>query len=145
MSTRIKRAATVVAGTALATAAAVVTAAPASASAGETCVRTFNGVCTATVHVNAYTYEGDGTHLYEIGGGFNSFTPGDGIQNPRLHVRVLDRDNRELLSREWSGVGNVQTDPDRSWTIDRKVTGRVCSSLYENGGLLGTACVGVYP
>ncbi|QOV40809.1 hypothetical protein IM697_21900 [Streptomyces ferrugineus] len=82
-------------------------------------------------------------YLNTIRGNFTSLT---GVGNPRIHVRVLDAQNREMFGRDRSWSGNRR---DEYATFEVTVlmprdASRVCATLYEAGGYMDTACAPVY-
>ncbi|MFI7325694.1 hypothetical protein ACIBQ3_13635 [Streptomyces rubiginosohelvolus] len=75
-----------------------------------------------------------------------SFTSTLGVGNPRIHVRILDAQNREMFSRDRSWGGNRRDEVARFdvTVLMPRAASRVCASLYEGGGLVDTACAPVY-
>jgi hypothetical protein len=69
-----------------------------------------------------------------------------GIGNPRIHVRVLDAQNREMFSRDrsWGGRRHDEEARFEVPVLMPRDASRVCASLYEAGGLVNTACAPVY-
>ncbi|TXS39749.1 hypothetical protein EAO75_43475 [Streptomyces sp. uw30] len=124
------------AGAALAT---VMSAAPASAAFGSGITQIQGGTGVLGVKWDAQSPR----YLNTISGNFISAT---GVGNPRLHVRVLDAQNREMFSRDRSWGGNRR---DEVATFEVTVlmprdASRVCATLYEGGGYMDTACSPVY-
>ncbi|SDW24260.1 hypothetical protein SAMN05421504_10149 [Amycolatopsis xylanica] len=121
------------AGAALAT---LVSATPAAAAANSGCTTIQNSTGVVCVNWNAQTPK----YLNTIRGSFES--PVWGVGNPRVEVRVLDAQNREMFKRERSWGGNR-----RSEWAEFEVTvlmprdaSRVCAVLFEGGGYMDMAC-----
>ncbi|KDN19237.1 hypothetical protein [Amycolatopsis rifamycinica] len=83
-------------------------------------------------------------YLNTIRGNFDS--PLWGVGNPRIEVRVLDAQNKEMYKKERSWGGNR-----RSEWAEFEVTvlmprdaSRVCAVLFEGGGYMDMACSPVY-
>ncbi|MFD3542549.1 hypothetical protein ACFWUQ_24085 [Streptomyces sp. NPDC058662] len=78
-------------------------------------------------------------YLNTIGGKFVSSL---GVGNPRIHVRVLDANNREMFSRDrsWGGRRHSEEATFEVTVLMPRDASRVCASLYEAGGLMDTAC-----
>ncbi len=83
------------------------------------------------------------TYFDTIQGSFHSTL---GVGNPRIHVRILDAQNREMFSRDRSWGGNRHDEEARFdvTVLMPRSASRVCASLYEGGGLVDTACAPVY-
>lgn len=125
------------AGAVLAT---LVSATPAFAAEGAGCTTIQNKTGYLCVGWNAQTTK----YLNTIRGNFES--PVWGVGNPRIEVRVLDAQNKEMFKRERSWGGNR-----RSEYADFEVTvlmprdaARVCAVLFEGGGYMDMACSPVY-
>ncbi|HEY8980212.1 MAG TPA: hypothetical protein VIU15_11585 [Streptomyces sp.] len=122
-----------------ATLATVMATAPASAAWGSGITRIQAGTGVLGVNWDAQSPR----FLNTVGGGFTSIT---GVGNPRLHVRVLDAQNREMFSRDRSWSGN-RRDEDARFEVTvlmPRDAARVCATLYESGGYMDTACSPVY-
>ncbi|MFJ5736726.1 hypothetical protein [Streptomyces microflavus] len=124
------------AGAALAT---LVSAGPASAGAGGGCTQMQAGTGYMCAGWDAQSHR----YLNTIEGHFTSAL---GVGNPRVHVRVLDAQNREMFSRDRSWGGNRRDEEARFevTVMMPRDAARVCASLYESGGLISTACSPVY-
>ncbi|MFD3518637.1 hypothetical protein [Streptomyces sp. NPDC058657] len=125
------------AGAVLAT---LVSATPAAAASGGGCTTIQSKTGWVCVGWNAQTTK----YLNTIRGSFDS--PVWGVGNPRIEVRVLDAQNREMFKRERSWGGNR-----RSEWAEFEVTvmmprdaARVCAVLFEGGGYMDMACSAVY-
>ncbi|MER5890928.1 hypothetical protein ABT160_44525 [Streptomyces sp. NPDC001941] len=124
------------AGAALVTMASAV---PASAATGGGGTNIQNGTGVLSVGWDAQSPR----YLNTINGKFLSTL---GVGNPRLHVRVLDAQNRELFGRDRSWGGNRRSEEAtfEVTVLMPRDAARVCASLYEGGGLMDTACAAVY-
>ncbi|MFE5717312.1 hypothetical protein [Streptomyces erythrochromogenes] len=126
-------------GLALAGAGAVLatmaSAGPASAAAGQGCTRIQSGAGALCVEWDAQTSK----YLNTITG---SFTSAWGVGNPRLHVRVLDAQNREMFGRDraWGGRRHDEGARFEVTIMMPRDAARVCATLYEAGGYMDTAC-----
>ncbi|MFD8496781.1 hypothetical protein [Amycolatopsis sp. NPDC059657] len=125
------------AGAVLAT---LVSTTPALAANGGGCTTIQNKTGLLCVGWDAQTTK----YLNTIRGNFDS--PIWGVGNPRIEVRVLDAQNKEMFKRERSWGGNR-----RSEYADFEVTvlmprdaARVCAVLFEGGGYMDMACSPVY-
>jgi hypothetical protein len=69
-----------------------------------------------------------------------------GVGNPRIHVRILDDQNRELWqnSRSWTGRRWQENGRFDVTTMLARPGSRVCATLYEAGGYVDTACSPIY-
>ncbi|WP_330177124.1 hypothetical protein OG875_28645 [Streptomyces sp. NBC_01498] len=78
-----------------------------------------------------------------ISGDFQS--PLFGVGNPRIHVRILDDQNRELFGRErsWGGSRLSEEAIFPVNVLMQRNASRVCATLYEAGGYMDTACAPV--
>ncbi|MEU0529763.1 hypothetical protein [Amycolatopsis tolypomycina] len=125
------------AGAVLAT---LISATPAAAATGAGCTTIQNKTGLLCVGWDAQTTK----YLNTIRGNFDS--PIWGVGNPRIEVRVLDAQNKEMFKRDRSWGGNR-----RSEYADFEVTvmmprdaSRVCAVLFEGGGYMDMACSPVY-
>ncbi len=66
--------------------------------------------------------------------------------NPRIHVRVLDAQNKEMFSRDrsWGGNRRQEEATFEVTVLMPRDASRVCATLYEAGGYMDTACSPVY-
>ncbi|MFE9017522.1 hypothetical protein ACFYNL_02915 [Streptomyces sp. NPDC007808] len=130
-------------GLALAGAGAVLvtamSAAPASAASGSGARRIQWGTGILGVQWDAQSPR----FLNTISGSFLSAT---GVGNPRLHVRVLDAQNKEMFGRDrsWSGNRRDELATFEVTVLMPRDAARVCATLYEAGGYMDTACSPVY-
>ncbi|MBK3557594.1 hypothetical protein JHN55_13860 [Streptomyces sp. MBT56] len=124
------------AGAALVTAIST-TPASAATGAGGTQIQQGTGVLSVGWDAQSPRY------LNTIRGSFTSVT---GVANPRIHVRVLDAQNREMYSkdRSWSGNRRDEYATFEVTVLMPRDASRVCATLYESGGYMDTACAPVY-
>ncbi|MFF5480891.1 hypothetical protein ACFY5C_26640 [Streptomyces sp. NPDC012935] len=108
---------------------------PASAAVGGGCTRIQGVTGVLCVEWNAQSPK----YINTIHGDFVSTL---GVGNPRIHVRVLDAQNREMFSRDrsWGGTRRDEEANFEVTVLMPRDASRVCASLYEAGGLMDTAC-----
>lgn len=130
-------------GLALAGAGAVLatmaSAGPASAAVGEGCTKIQGNVSLLCVGWDAQSPK----YFNAIAGDFISVF---GVGNPRIHVRILDAQNREMFSRDrsWDGRRHDEEARFEVPVMMPRDASRVCATLYEAGGYVDTACSPVY-
>ncbi|WP_055715254.1 hypothetical protein [Streptomyces torulosus] len=117
----------------------VMSAAPASAASGSGFRAIQGNTGAISVHWDAQSP----TFINKISGGWVSAT---GVANARIHVRVLDAQNREMFGRDRSWTGNRRDEvADFEVTVLMpRAASRVCATLYEAGGYMDTACSPVF-
>ncbi|MFD8497869.1 hypothetical protein [Amycolatopsis sp. NPDC059657] len=131
-------------GLALAGAGAVLatlaSATPALAARGAGCTTIQNKTGLLCVEWDAQTTK----YLNTITGDFDA--PVWGVGNPRIEVRVLDAQNKEMFKRERSWGGNRRSEEavfEVPVMMPRDAS-RVCAVLFEGGGYMDMACSPVY-